>query len=88
MTDIDLITLTERIRHHKRRLVDIVSPPVCTERALHYTEAYKAHMDKPMVLRRAIALAHHLEKRTIWIDNDEFNHRESSGLSALGAYLS
>ena len=71
MTDIDLTTLTERIRHHKRRLVDIVSPPVCTERALHYTEAYKAHMDKPMVLRRAIALAHHLEKRTIWIDNDE-----------------
>ena len=71
MTELDLTTLTERTRNHKRRLVEIVSPPVCTERALHYTQAYKANIDKPVVLRRALALAHHLEQRTIWIDNDE-----------------
>lgn len=71
MTELDLATLTERIRNHKHRLVEIVSPPVCTERALHYTQAYQANMDKPVVVRRALALAHHLEQRTIWIDNDE-----------------
>ncbi|MBB6056206.1 formate C-acetyltransferase/glycerol dehydratase family glycyl radical enzyme [Tolumonas osonensis] len=81
MTDMDLNTLTERTKNHKRRLVEIVSPPVCTERALHYTEAYQANLDKPMVLRRAIALAHHLDKRTIWIDNDELI------IGNQGAYL-
>lgn len=71
MTSMNLNSLTPRIAQHKHRLVEIISPPVCTERALHYTQAYQQHMDQPMVVRRAYALAHHLKSRTIWIDNDE-----------------
>ncbi|MGU0044385.1 pyruvate formate lyase family protein [Escherichia coli] len=49
----------------------IVKPPVCTERAQHYTEMYQQHLDKPIPVRRALALAHHLANRTIWIERDE-----------------
>ena len=71
MTDLDLTTLSARIRDHKRRLVEIVKPPVCTERARHYTESYQDNIDKPIVVRRALALPHHLQQRSFWIDNDE-----------------
>ncbi|XMR35708.1 pyruvate formate lyase family protein [Escherichia coli] len=49
----------------------MVQPPVCTERARHYTEAYQAHLARPLPVRRALALAHHLKQRTIWIKHDE-----------------
>ncbi|UMX65539.1 hypothetical protein MJ588_09745 [Klebsiella pneumoniae] len=53
-------------------LVHIVKPPVCTERARHHnTEMYQQHLDKPILVRRALALAHHLVERTIWIGHDE-----------------
>lgn len=59
MTTLNLNTLSERIKAHKTALVHIVKPPVCTERAQHYTEMYQQHMDKPIPVRRALALAHH-----------------------------
>ena len=59
MTTLNLNTLSERIKAHKMALVHIVKPPVCTERAQHYTEMYQQHMDKPIPVRRASALAHH-----------------------------
>ncbi|WP_313575494.1 formate C-acetyltransferase/glycerol dehydratase family glycyl radical enzyme, partial [Pseudescherichia sp.] len=71
MTELRLDTLTRRIQAHKDALVHIVKPPVCTERARHYTEAYRQHLDKPIAVRRALALAHHLAERTIWIKHDE-----------------
>ncbi|MDR3104600.1 MAG: formate C-acetyltransferase/glycerol dehydratase family glycyl radical enzyme [Yokenella regensburgei] len=71
MTILTLNTLTDRIQAHKNALVHIVKPPVCTERARHYTEAYQQNMDKPVAVRRALALAHHLAERTIWIKHDE-----------------
>lgn len=71
MTELRLDTLTHRIQAHKDALVHIVKPPVCTERARHYTEAYRQHLDKPIAVRRALALAHHLAERTIWIKHDE-----------------
>jgi len=71
MTQLDLSTVTERIRAHKDALIHIVKPRICTERALHYTEAYQRHLDQPMPVRRALALEHHLRARTIWIDHDE-----------------
>ena len=71
MTTLKLDTLSPRIQAHKLALVHIVKPPVCTERALHYTEAYQQHLDKPIPVRRALALAHHLAERTIWIKHDE-----------------
>ncbi len=63
--------LTKRILDHKRVLVNIVKPKICTERARHYTEAYRLHMDKPVPVRRALALALHLQEKEIWIKNDE-----------------
>ena len=71
MTQLNLDTLTDRIKAHKRALVHIVKPPVCTERARHYTEVYQQNMDKPLPVRRALALAHHLAARTVWIKHDE-----------------
>jgi formate C-acetyltransferase len=71
MTTLDLNTLTARTLAHKNALIHIVKPPVCTERAQHYTEAYQQHLDKPLPVRRALALANHLAKRTLRIDNDE-----------------
>lgn len=67
----NLSTLSERIKAHKQNLVSIVTPPVCTERAVAYTKAYQENEDKPVVVQRAIALAEHLRTRTIWIKNDE-----------------
>ncbi|MDZ7321672.1 formate C-acetyltransferase/glycerol dehydratase family glycyl radical enzyme [Kosakonia sacchari] len=71
MTTLQLNTLTDRIKAHKTALVHIVKPPVCTERARHYTQVYQQNMDKPLPVRRALALAHHLAERTIWIKHDE-----------------
>ncbi len=47
MTTLKLDTLSDRIKAHKNALVHIVKPPVCTERAQHYTEMYQQHLDKP-----------------------------------------
>ncbi|MCG8709200.1 formate C-acetyltransferase/glycerol dehydratase family glycyl radical enzyme [Brenneria sp. 4F2] len=71
MTTLNLTLLSERIKAHKNALIHIVKPPVCTERAQHYTQAYRENMDKPVPVRRALALAHHLANRTIWIKHDE-----------------
>ncbi|EIH1027802.1 hypothetical protein LGG52_002788 [Escherichia coli] len=57
MTTLKLDTLSDRIKAHKNALVHIVKPPVCTERAQHYTEMYQQHLDKPIPVRRALALA-------------------------------
>lgn len=38
MTQMNLGTLSKRIKAHKTALVHIVKPPVCTEHAQHYTK--------------------------------------------------
>lgn len=67
----DLSFLPERIQAHKSALINIVTPPVCTERAEAYTRVYQANEDKPVIIRRALALKEHLATRTIWIKHDE-----------------
>ena len=42
MTTLKLDTLSDRIKAHKNALVHIVKPPVCTERAQHYTGTSRA----------------------------------------------
>ncbi|MDV5168459.1 formate C-acetyltransferase/glycerol dehydratase family glycyl radical enzyme [Photobacterium rosenbergii] len=66
-----LNTLPERIQAHKHALINIVTPPICTERAEAYTRAYRDNEDKPVVVQRALALAEHLKSRSIWIKHDE-----------------
>ncbi|SUI21284.1 formate acetyltransferase 3 [Salmonella enterica subsp. salamae] len=82
MTQLKLDALSDRIKAHKTALVHIVKPPVCTERAQHYTEMYQQHLDKPIPVRRALALAHHLAERTIWIKHDETDRRQPGKRSA------
>ena len=66
-----LNTLPARIKAHKHALINIVTPPICTERAQAYTRAYRDNEDKPIVVQRALALAEHLKTRSIWIKHDE-----------------
>jgi pyruvate-formate lyase len=46
-------------------------PGICTERARYYTEVYREHEDKPVLIKRALALKLTLEKMTIFIEEGE-----------------
>lgn len=63
--------LPERIKAHKSALVNIITPPVCTERAEAYTKIYQENEDKPVIVQRALALQYHLQTRSIWIKHNE-----------------
>jgi len=54
-----------------REKVLSTKPSVCTERAKFYTEVYKANEEKPVILKRALALKKTLEAMTIFIDDGE-----------------
>ncbi len=47
------------------------SPSVCTERAKFYPQIYQEHEDKPVIIKRALALEKTLRKMTIFIDAGE-----------------
>jgi pyruvate formate-lyase/glycerol dehydratase family glycyl radical enzyme len=46
-------------------------PSVCTERAKFYTDIYREYEDKPVIIRRALALEKTLREMTIFIDAGE-----------------
>jgi len=46
-------------------------PTVCTERAKFYTDVYRESEDKPVIIRRALALEKTLREMTIFIDAGE-----------------
>jgi pyruvate formate-lyase/glycerol dehydratase family glycyl radical enzyme len=62
--------LSERI-HKLREKVLNAKPTVCTERARIYTDVYKQNEAKPVIIRRALALAETLKRMTIFIDEGE-----------------
>jgi pyruvate formate-lyase/glycerol dehydratase family glycyl radical enzyme len=62
--------MTERINAYRDRILSSL-PTICTERARFYTEAYKMHKDKPVIMKRAFALKETLEKMTIRIEPEE-----------------
>ena len=62
--------LSPRI-HQLREKVLNAKPTVCTERARIYTEVYRQHEAKPVILKRALALAETLQRMTIFIDDGE-----------------
>ncbi len=62
--------VSERISGLRERILRI-KPSVCTERARFYTEAYSENEDKPVIIRRAIALEKTLKRMTIFIDDGE-----------------
>jgi len=54
-----------------REKVINIKPSVCTERALFYTQAYSENEDKPVIIKRALALEKTLKGMTIFIDDGE-----------------
>jgi pyruvate formate-lyase/glycerol dehydratase family glycyl radical enzyme len=45
--------------------------PLCTEKIRLLTESYKETEGEPLIVRKAKALAHYLDNKTIYIDDDE-----------------
>jgi formate C-acetyltransferase len=62
--------VSERISVLREKVLRI-KPSVCTERARFYTEAYSENEDKPVIIRRAIALEKTMIGMTIFIDEGE-----------------
>lgn len=61
---------TERLE----RLMSKVNPkayPLCVEKARLVIESYRANAGLPQITRKALALAHFLDNRTIFIEDDE-----------------
>jgi formate C-acetyltransferase len=54
-----------------REKVINMKPSVCTERAMFYTQAYFENEDKPVIIKRALALEKTLKCMTIFIDEGE-----------------
>ena len=63
-------TISDRIAKLKEK-VRSVKPSVCTERAKIYTEAYRQHECKPVIVKRALALEKALNEMSIFIDEGE-----------------
>lgn len=59
--------LTQRMYDFREELLETKSM-VCAERAIYTTHAYKAHGDKPVILKRAYMLKSILENMTIFIE--------------------
>jgi len=59
-----------RTEQLKRQVVDARNT-ICTERARFYTEVYRANRDKPVILRRALALEDTLKHMSVRIEPGE-----------------
>ena len=62
--------MNERVSRLKSRL-QVKEYPICVEKTQIVMEAYKQHEGEPAILRRAKATASYLDKRTIFIEDDE-----------------
>ena len=62
--------MTERIFALREKVLS-TKPSVCTERAKFYTQIYKKNEDKPVIIKRALALEKTLNEKTIFIENGE-----------------
>jgi len=62
--------LTDRIQSLRERVLNAPST-ICLERARYYTEAYKENEDKPVIIKRALAIRKTLEGMSIFIEPGE-----------------
>lgn len=62
--------MIERISRYRDKILT-TQPTLCIERARYYTNAYKKHEDKPVIIKRAIALKDTLENMSIRIEPEE-----------------
>jgi formate C-acetyltransferase len=61
--------LTDRMNHFRESVLT-KKPYIDAERALLVTEAYKAHLNQPSTVKRALMLQNILEKMSIYIEED------------------
>lgn len=61
--------LTPRMNEFREKVLD-KKPYICAERALLATESYKAHLNQPAVMKRALMLQNILEKMSIYIEDE------------------
>lgn len=62
--------MTERLNLYRERILSR-TPSICTERAEFYTRTYRENEDKPVIVKRALALKETLENMTIRIEPEE-----------------
>ena len=62
--------VSKRIQRLREKVLS-AKPSVCTERAKFYTTVYKNNEDKPVIIKRALALEKTLKEMTIFIDEGE-----------------
>ena len=62
--------VSQRIKILRERVLS-TKPSVCTERAKFYTQIYRENEDKPVIIKRALALEKTLTEMTIFIDEGE-----------------
>jgi pyruvate formate-lyase/glycerol dehydratase family glycyl radical enzyme len=79
LTDSDIVS--QRMSALREKVLR-TKPSVCTERARFYTRAYSENEDKPVIIKRAIALDMTLRGMSVFIDDGELivgnqssNHR-------------
>jgi len=60
---------TPRIQRLRDEVINAKST-ICPERARFYTDVYRDHADKPLIIRRALALSRTLKNMTIFIETD------------------
>jgi pyruvate formate-lyase/glycerol dehydratase family glycyl radical enzyme len=64
------VEVSERMAALREKVIRM-KPSVCTERAKFYTQAYSENEDKPVIIKRALALEKTLKGMTIFIDEGE-----------------
>lgn len=62
--------ISKRIAGLREKVLS-AKPSVCTERAKFYTEIYRQHESKPVIVKRALALEKTLNEMSIFIDEGE-----------------
>ena len=75
--------LSPRMRDFREALL-AAKPYVCAERAIITTETYRANMDQPLAIRRALTLKNTLERMSIYIEKQTLlaGNQASSNRSA------
>lgn len=64
------VGVSERMSALREKVLS-VRPSVCTERAGFYTRVYSANEDKPVIIKRALAIEKTLKEMSIFIDEGE-----------------
>ena len=63
--------MTERVERVKKRIRSVKQYPICVEKAQIIKDSFEKNDGYPQIIRRAQAVADYLDKKTIFIQDDE-----------------